>query len=185
MNGNHVWQDAQLLPCIILTTLAPLEHADTTFAWHDVSLQFGIKCCFLFGRTLSPRTFLGVTIWFVISSHIISSCTNERGQMSRSTFLITLLWFLAIIRIGAESLFYALKSFGDGRQFSITMQKICFELLSFCLFSHFPGSKNNKRDTKILPDTMSMFQAKGRCVPSAHDLHMSLSAYQAIICHQG
>ena len=73
MNGNHVWQDAQLLPCIILTTLAPLEHADTTFAWHDVSLQFGIKCCFLFGRTLSPRTFLGVKIWFVISSHIISS----------------------------------------------------------------------------------------------------------------
>ncbi len=105
--------------------------------------------------------------------------------MSRSTFLITLLWFLAIVRIGAESLFYALKSFGEVRQFSIIVQKIPFELLSFCLFFHFPDGKNNNRDPKILPDTMSMFQAKGHRYRRPTVLHMSLSAYQAIICHQG
>jgi hypothetical protein len=41
-----------------------------TFAWHNVSLKFSIKGCFLFGRLASTTTSLGVTIFFVRSTHI-------------------------------------------------------------------------------------------------------------------
>ena len=59
------------LRCVLLP-LVLLEHDDMAFAWHDVSLQFCIKCCFFLGcvRTLDFRTTPGMMICFVSTSHI-------------------------------------------------------------------------------------------------------------------
>ena len=82
-----------------LTTLALLDHANTTFVWHEVSLQFGIKCCFLLVHTLGSRTLLGVTIYFVIRSHIISSWTNER-----SIVVVNLPYYATLVSCQCENL---------------------------------------------------------------------------------
>ncbi len=37
-------------PHLSHSSIAMLGHGDTTFAWHDISLKFGIKCCLLLGR---------------------------------------------------------------------------------------------------------------------------------------
>ena len=52
------------------SAIALFRHGDTTFAWHDVSLKFGIKDCFFLGRM---RTLGFRATPFVSASHIISS----------------------------------------------------------------------------------------------------------------
>ena len=49
--------------------LALLWHGDA-FAWHEVPLEFGIKCCSFFGWSSRTATWLGMRTWFA-SSHII------------------------------------------------------------------------------------------------------------------
>ena len=71
------------------------------FAWHDVSLKFSIKGCFLFGRmrTLGFRTTPSMAIRFVGSSHVIFS-----GQ-------VTLLLFrsLSLILVGLTARAFVLR----------------------------------------------------------------------------
>ena len=50
-----------------------LGHDGAAFAWHDVSLQFGIKCCSFLGRGSRTTTWLGMTICFVSGNHIVDS----------------------------------------------------------------------------------------------------------------
>ena len=79
-NISSLWNHAETakglsFPVYTLHTIALFAlfgHGDTAFAWHDVSLKFSIKCCFLLGWSSRATTSLGVTICFV-SSHIICS----------------------------------------------------------------------------------------------------------------
>jgi hypothetical protein len=59
------------------SSIAMLGHGGMTFAWHDVPLQFCIKCCFLLGGSRTTASF-GATICFVCSSHIISSAAHPK-----------------------------------------------------------------------------------------------------------